>query len=58
MLDQKSKPRAAYGELEGARQSEPKGQRLILHIDQDFLVAIQKTEYKFFTGLSQELLRS
>jgi hypothetical protein len=35
------------------RQSEPKGQRLILHIDQDSLVAIQKTEYKIFTGVSQ-----
>jgi hypothetical protein len=35
------------------RQSEPKGQRLILHIDRDSLVAIQKTGYKIFTGLSQ-----
>jgi hypothetical protein len=35
------------------RQSEPKGQRLILHIDRDSLVAIQKTRYKIFTGLSQ-----
>jgi hypothetical protein len=35
------------------RPSEPKGQRLILHIDQDSLVAIQKTGYKIFTGLSQ-----
>jgi hypothetical protein len=30
-----------------------KGQRLILHIDQDSLVAIQKTGYKILTGLSQ-----
>jgi hypothetical protein len=35
------------------RQSEPKGQRLILHIDRDSLVTIQKTGYKTFTGLSQ-----
>jgi hypothetical protein len=35
------------------RQSEPKGQRLILHIDRDSLAAIQKTRYKIFTGLSQ-----
>jgi hypothetical protein len=34
------------------RQSEPKGQKLILHIDRDSLVAIQKTGYKIFTGLS------
>jgi hypothetical protein len=33
------------------RQSEPKGQRLILHIDRDSLVAIS-TGYKIFTGLS------
>jgi hypothetical protein len=36
------------------RQSEPKGQRLILHIDQDSLVTIKSTGYKIFTGLSQE----
>jgi hypothetical protein len=35
------------------RQSEPKGQRLILHIDHDSLVAIRSTGYKIFTGLSQ-----
>jgi hypothetical protein len=35
------------------RQSEPKGQRLILHIDRDSLVTIQKTRFKIFTGLSQ-----
>jgi hypothetical protein len=34
-------------------QSDPKGQRLILHIDWDSLEAIQKTGYKIFTGLSQ-----
>jgi hypothetical protein len=36
-------------------QSEPKGQRLILHINWDSLVTIQKTGYKIFTGLSKEL---
>jgi hypothetical protein len=35
------------------RQSEPKGQRLILHIDQHSLAANQKTGFKIFTGLSQ-----
>jgi hypothetical protein len=35
------------------RQSEPKGQRLFLHIDRDSLGIIQKTGYKIFTGLSQ-----
>jgi hypothetical protein len=35
------------------RQSEPKGQRLILHIDRDSLAAIRSTGYKIFTGLSQ-----
>jgi hypothetical protein len=39
------------------RQSEPKGQRLILHIGRDFLVAIQKTGYKIFTGLSPETVK-
>jgi hypothetical protein len=34
-------------------QTEPKGWRLILHIDQDSLVSIQKTENKIFTGLTQ-----
>jgi hypothetical protein len=35
------------------KQSDPKGQRFILHIDRDSLVAIQKSGYKIFTGLSQ-----
>jgi hypothetical protein len=35
------------------KQSDPKGQRLILHIYQDSFVAIKKTVYKMFTGLSQ-----
>jgi hypothetical protein len=35
------------------RQSETEGQRLILHIDRDSLVAIRSTGYKIFTGLSQ-----
>jgi hypothetical protein len=35
------------------RQSEPKGQRLFLHIDWDSFVAIQKSGYKIFTGLSK-----
>jgi hypothetical protein len=35
------------------RQSEPKGQRLILHREGNSLVAIQKTGYKIFTVLSQ-----
>jgi hypothetical protein len=35
------------------KQSEPKGQRLILLIDQDLLTAIKRIRYKFFTGLSQ-----
>jgi hypothetical protein len=39
------------------RQSELKGQRLILHIDRDFLVAIQKTGRKIFTGLLQETVK-
>jgi hypothetical protein len=39
------------------RQSEPKGHRLILNIDRDSHVAIQKTEYKIFTGLSQETVQ-
>jgi hypothetical protein len=40
------------------RQSEPKGQRLILHIDQDSLVAIKSTGYKIFTGNCQSPERS
>jgi hypothetical protein len=39
------------------RQSEPKGQRLFLHIDRDSLVTIQKTENKIFTGLSQGIVK-
>jgi hypothetical protein len=39
------------------RQSEPKGQSLILHIDQNSLVAIQNTGYKIFTGLSQGMVK-
>jgi hypothetical protein len=39
------------------RQSEPKGQRLFLHIDRDSLVIIQKTGYKIFTGLSQGVFK-
>jgi hypothetical protein len=35
------------------KHSEPKFQRLILHIDRDSLVAIQKTGCKIFRGLSQ-----
>jgi hypothetical protein len=39
------------------RQSEPKGQRLFVHIDRDSLVTIQKTGNKIFTGLSQEIVK-
>jgi hypothetical protein len=35
------------------KQPEPKGQRLILHIDQDSFLAIKRTGFKIFTGLSQ-----
>jgi hypothetical protein len=35
------------------KQSESKGQRLILHIDRDSFLAIKRTGYKIFTGLSQ-----
>jgi hypothetical protein len=35
------------------RQSEPKGQRLILHIDRDSLVTTRSTAYKIFTGNCQ-----
>jgi hypothetical protein len=34
------------------KQSEPKGQRLILNINWDSLAAIKRTGYKIFTGLS------
>jgi hypothetical protein len=39
------------------RQSEPKGQRLFLHIDRDSLETIQNSGYKIFTGLSHEIVR-
>jgi hypothetical protein len=39
------------------RQSELKGSGLILHIDRDSLVAIQKIGYKIFKGLSQGTVR-
>jgi hypothetical protein len=39
------------------RQSEPKGQRFILHIDRDSPVAIQKTKYKIFAGHSQGIVK-
>jgi hypothetical protein len=39
------------------RQSEPKGQRLIVHIDRESLMAIQQTGYKIFTGLSQRTVK-
>jgi hypothetical protein len=35
------------------KQSGPKGQRIILHIDRDPFLAIKKTGYKIVTGLSQ-----
>jgi hypothetical protein len=38
------------------RKSEPKVQRLFLHIDRDSLMTIQKTGYKTFTGLSQRIV--
>jgi hypothetical protein len=38
-------------------QPEPKGQRLILHIDRDSLVTIRKTGNKIFTGLSQGIVK-
>jgi hypothetical protein len=40
------------------RQSEPKGQRLILHIDRNSLLAIQKTGYNNFTGRSQGTVKA
>jgi hypothetical protein len=39
------------------RQSEPMGQILFLHIDQDSLRTIQKTGYKIFMGLSQGIVK-
>jgi hypothetical protein len=39
------------------KQSDPKGQTLNLLIDWDSLMAIKRTEYKVFKGLSQELLK-
>jgi hypothetical protein len=56
-LNQKSKPKAAHGELAGAGY-EPKGQKLIPHIDRDSLVAIQNTGYKIFTGPSHGIVRA
>jgi hypothetical protein len=35
------------------KQSKPKGQRLIMHIDRDSLATIRSTGNKIFTGLSQ-----
>jgi hypothetical protein len=35
------------------KQSEPKGQKLILLIDRDSLTTNKRTRYKNFTGLSQ-----
>jgi hypothetical protein len=35
------------------KQSEPNGQRLVLHIDWDSFVAIKNTGYKILMGLSQ-----
>jgi hypothetical protein len=41
------------------KQSEKKGQRLILHVDQDSFLAIKRTGYKIFIGLPhREELRS
>jgi hypothetical protein len=37
--------------------SEPKGQRLILHIDPDSFLAIKRTGYKIFTGSSQVIVK-
>jgi hypothetical protein len=39
------------------KQSEPRGQRLFLHIDRDSLVTMQKTGNKIFTGLSQGIIK-
>jgi hypothetical protein len=35
------------------KQSEPKGQRLILHIDRESYTSIKRTGHRIFTGLSQ-----
>jgi hypothetical protein len=35
------------------RQSQPKGHRLVLLVDWDFLKTIKETGYKIFTGLIQ-----
>jgi hypothetical protein len=35
------------------KQSKPKGQRLILHIDRDSYASIKRTGHRIFTGLSQ-----
>jgi hypothetical protein len=39
------------------KQSEPKGQRLILHTDRDSLTIIKKTGYRIFTELSQGTIK-
>jgi hypothetical protein len=39
------------------KQSETKDQRLIMHIDRDFLATIRSTGNKIFTGLSQGTVR-
>jgi hypothetical protein len=40
------------------KQSEPKGQRLILFIDWDSYTSIKRTGHKIFTGLSQGTVKS
>jgi hypothetical protein len=35
------------------KQTEPKGQRLILHIDRGSFLALKRTRYKIFTRISQ-----
>jgi hypothetical protein len=39
------------------KQSEPKSQGLILHIDRDSYTSIKKTGYRIFTGLSQRTVK-
>jgi hypothetical protein len=38
------------------KQSEPKGQRLILFIDRDSYTSIKRTGHRIFTGPSQEIV--
>jgi hypothetical protein len=38
------------------KQSEPKSQRLILHIDRDCYTSIKRTGHRIFTGLSQGIV--